>query len=92
MVQRQKRLTKRERKALNTGGEHHHHTQHIHCLACGRHIEPTEFDTEPPTAIIITCQHGSQFPACRACELEARQRVAEHDRTGQPPRSALAWH
>lgn len=93
MVQRQKRLTKRERKALEPDQHtHQHQHQHIHCIACGRHIDPHEFESEPPTGIVITCQHGSQFPACSACEVEARFRVAEHDRTGQPPRAAGAWH
>jgi hypothetical protein len=92
MVQRQKRLTKREKKATNPGGAHQHGAQHIHCLACGRHLDPEEFESSPPTAIAITCQHGSQFPACAACEVEARARIAEHDRTGKPPRVAGAWH
>jgi hypothetical protein len=91
MVQRQKRLTKRERKG-QTPGNHQHQAQHIHCISCGRHLDPAEFEGVPPTAIVITCQHGSQFPACRACEVDARARVAEHDRTGQPPRVAGAWH
>ena len=92
MVQRQKRLTKREKKAQNPGGAQQHEHQHIHCIACGRHLDPEEFESTPPTAIVITCQHRSQFPACAACEVEARARVAEHDRTGQPPRMANAWH
>jgi hypothetical protein len=91
MVQRQKRLTKREKKAQSPGAHQHEH-QHIHCIACGRHLDPEEFESAPATALVITCQHGSQFPACAACEVEARARVAEHDRTGQPPRMANAWH
>ena len=91
MVQRQKRLTKRERKTQNPGA-HEHQQQHIHCISCGRHLDPEEFDSSPPTAIVITCQHRSQFPACAACEIDARARVAEHDRTGQAPRVANAWH
>lgn len=91
MVQRQKRLTKRERKTQNPGAHEHQH-QHIHCISCGRHLDPEEFDSSPPTAIVITCQHRSQFPACAACEIDARARVAEHDRTGQAPRVANAWH
>jgi hypothetical protein len=91
MAQRQKRLTKRERKALDPK-THDHQQQHIHCISCGRHLDPAEFDAISPTAILITCQHGSRFPACRACEVDARARVVEHDRTGQPPRVAGAWH
>jgi Fe2+ or Zn2+ uptake regulation protein len=91
MVQRQKRLTKREKKAQIPGAHEHQH-QHILCFSCGRHLDPEEFDSAPPTAIVITCQHRSQFPACAACEIDARARVAEHDRTGQAPRVANAWH
>ena len=91
MAQREKRLTKREKKAQNPGSHSHEH-QHIHCISCGRHIDPQEFESIPPTGIVITCQHGSRFPSCSACEVDARARVAEHDRTGQPPRTAGAWH
>jgi len=91
MAQREKRLTKREKKA-QSGGEHHHDERHIHCLACGRHIDIEEFSATPPTALVIVCQHKSQFPACVTCEVEARARVAEHDRTGKPPQVASAWH
>jgi hypothetical protein len=92
MAQREKRLTKREKKAMSPGGAHEHEHRHIHCIACGRHLDAEEFDATPPTALEITCQHGSRFPACASCEVEARARVAEHDRTGQPPRVAGAWH
>jgi hypothetical protein len=91
MVQRQKRLTKREKKAASPGG-HHHDERHIHCLACGRHLDPNEFTDTPQTAVYLTCQHGSRFASCTACEVETRSRLAEHDRTGQPPRVAGAWH
>jgi len=91
MVQRQKRLTKREKKA-GSGGGHDHDHRHIHCIACGRHLDPQEFEASPASAMLITCQHGSQFAACVGCEVEARSRVAEHDRTGQPPQVAGAWH
>ena len=91
MAQREKRLTKREKKA-QSGGGHHHDERHIHCLACGRHLDIEEFSATPPTALVIVCQHKSQFPACVTCEVEARARVAEHDRTGKPPQVASAWH
>ena len=91
MAQREKRLTKREKKAQNPGS-HSHEQQHIHCISCGRHIDPQEFESIPPTGIVITCQHGSRFPSCSACEIDSRARVEEHDRTGQPPRMAGAWH
>jgi hypothetical protein len=92
-MKRQKRLTKRERKALAApqpgaiSAEH----QHIHCVACGRHIDPAEFDS-PETAMLLRCQHGSTFTACVGCEAEAAARLAEHDRTGQPVKAAGNWH
>jgi hypothetical protein len=91
MVQRQKRLTKREKKATSPDA-HHHDERHIHCLACGRHLDPEEFTGSPPSAVYLACQHGSRFASCKACEVETRARLAEHDRTGQPPRVAGAWH
>jgi hypothetical protein len=90
-MKRQKRLTKREKKELNGGG-HHHEQGHIHCIACGRHIDPSEFSQAPPTAVVITCEHKSQFPACATCEVTARYLVAEHDRTGKPVNTAAAYH
>lgn len=90
-MKREKRLTKRERKELNGGGAQHDHG-HIHCIACGRHIDPGEFGASPPSAIIITCEHKSQFPACATCEVTGRYLVAEHDRTGKPVNTAAAYH
>lgn len=89
-MKRQKRLTKRERKA--SGAEHTHDHQHIHCIVCGRHIEPSEFSSSPSTAKIIACQHGSKFPTCAACVEPGQRLLDEHDRTGQPVKTASAWH
>ena len=91
-MKREKRLTKREKKEQGGAGQAHDHTQHIHCIACGRHIDPNEFSGVPPTATIITCQHKSQFPACTNCEVTARYLVEEHDRSGKPVNSAAAYH
>jgi hypothetical protein len=91
-MKREKRLTKREKKEQSGGGAGHNHAQHIHCIACGRHIDPVEFSQAPPSAIIITCDHKSQFPACANCEVTARYLVAEHDRTGKPVNTAAAYH
>ena len=66
-MKREKRLTKREKKEQNGGGGGHEHTGHIHCIACGRHIDPEEFSAAPPSAMVITCQHKSQFAACTGC-------------------------
>lgn len=90
-MRRQKRLTKRERKALNGGTSAAHHA-HIHCVACGRHIEHDEFSASPPLALFVRCQHGSRFAACVGCQARAQALLDEHDRTGQPVRQAAAWH
>ena len=93
MAQREKRLTKRERKEQDPRRHNHAHDgQHIHCIACGRHLDPEGFDKTPPDALIVTCQHGSQFPCCVACEVEAKFRLAEHDKSGQPVKTEKAWH
>lgn len=90
-MQRKKRLTKRERKDLTpgTGG---HQQAHIHCIACGRHLDPEEFAAAPPTASYLICEHQSRFPACVECEVAARRLIAEHDRSGKPIAQAQAWH
>lgn len=89
-MKREKRLTKRERKALDA--DHHHEQQHIHCISCGRHIEPAEFSASPPSAKILACEHGSKFPTCAACVQASQKLLDEHDRTGQPVQTASAWH
>jgi len=93
VARREKRLTKREKKELSPKPHTHaHEAQHIHCVACGRHLEPESFEAEPPGSIFIRCQHGSDFPACASCEVEAKFRIDEHDRTGKPVSTARAWH
>ena len=89
-MKKQKRLTKRERKATDAAPSHDH--QHIHSIACGRHIDSGEFSASPPSAKIVACQHGSKFPACTACVPAAKQLLDEHDRTGQPVKTVGAWH
>lgn len=91
-MKREKRLTKREKKEQNGGGGGHQHAGHIHCIACGRHIEPEEFSVAPPSAMVITCQHKSQFAACVGCEVSAKYLVDEHDRTNKPVNAAPAYH
>jgi len=90
-----KRLTKRQRQALvgkGPSGTPSAESQHIHCIACGRHIDPTEFTGRPASATRLTCQHGSRFASCTTCVPEAQRRLDEHDKTGQPPKIASAWH
>ncbi len=92
-MKRTKRLTKRERKAQDPGraaAAGHH--QHIHCVACGRHLDAQEFNSSPATATYVICDHGSRFPSCSSCLLESERLVAEHDKTGQPVAQASAWH
>lgn len=94
MSKRAPRLTKREKKAQSAGGAagqgHTHDHGHIHCVACGRHLDPQEF--QQGSAIVVKCQHGSQFPSCAKCEITSQRLLDEHDRTGQPVKSASAWH
>jgi hypothetical protein len=93
VARREKRLTKRERKEQTPSRHTHAHDgQHIHCIACGRHLDPEGFDKAPPEALFVRCQHGSEFPCCVGCEVEARHRLAEHDQSGKPVKVAQAWH
>ena len=94
-MKREKRLTKREQKALKgprPGAATTHDQEHIHCVACGRHLAPGEFTSSPATATRLRCQHGGMFPSCVACTSQTRELLATHDRTGQPVASADAWH
>ncbi len=92
-MKREKTLTKRERKAAHGAGPSGAPKQaaHIHCVACGRHLDPSEFNA-PATAVRVPCQHKTQFPSCTSCVERTRELLAEHDRTGQPVRTAAAWH
>jgi hypothetical protein len=92
-MKRQKRLTRREKKILDPGPRPPGPAgQHIHCVACGRHIDPDEFEGTPATAVTVRCDHGSTFASCVGCSVKAEALVAEHDRTGQPVKAAAAWH
>lgn len=93
-MKREKRLTKKERQGLDPTreGRVHKPGQHIHCIACGRHLDPPEFTAMPPKAVYLTCDHNSQFPSCADCQVTARYLIAEHDRTGKPVTVAQAWH
>ena len=94
MPKREKRLTKRQRQELNGVGPSgaKAENKHIHCISCGRHLEPSELTAKPPTARWLSCQHGSRFASCVACTADAQARLDEHDRTGQAPRIAAVWH
>jgi len=98
-MKREKRLTKKERKALapaaaapsaQAGGDQHHHG-HIHCIACGKHLDADMFG-ESDGAEFLRCEHGADFPHCASCRDQATAMVAEHDRTNKPVKKAAAWH
>ena len=90
-MKRAKQLTKRERKALRPAPPNTSHEKHIHCVACGVHLDPAEFTTSG-TATWLRCQHGSQFASCVACAAASKRLLAEHDRSGEPVKIASAWH
>jgi len=90
-MKRAPKLTKRERKAQSPGATGHDHA-HIHCVACGRHLDAKEFAATPATARFLTCQHGSRFASCTGCTALAQRLLDTHDRTGQPVQSAAIWH
>ena len=93
-MKREKRLTKREKKSLDPRFRAGPRTQneHIHCIACGRHIDAVELTGSPPTATMIVCDHGSSFPSCIGCMDDSQKLVDSHDKTGQPVKVAGAWH
>lgn len=100
-MKREKRLTKKERKAsgpaqIQPAGaraqpQQHQHQGHIHCIACGKHLDPDDFE-DANGAAFLRCEHGRDFPACVACEGKAKELIAEHDRTNKPVKTAAAWH
>lgn len=93
-MKREKRLTKREKKSAdpNRKAGPHQKNQHIHCIACGRHLDPSEFEGTPPMATSIVCDHGSHFPSCVGCMQQSQALVDAHDKSGQPVKTAAAWH
>jgi G3E family GTPase len=99
-MQRTKKVTKRQRKQMQQQGQsehqhedHNHQHQHIHCVACGRHIDPEEFEQVlSPSATIVRCLHNSAFASCMECVEVTKEILAEHDRTGEAVRAAAAWH
>lgn len=99
-MKREKRLTKKERKATQgsvsvarpqASAQHQHEHAHIHCIACGKHLEASDFG-EPGGPAFYRCQHGGDFPHCAACADKAKELVDEHDRSGKPVQKAALWH
>lgn len=86
-----KRLTKRQRKALEGKGSSGA-PEHVHCVACGAHLHEHQFTGRPSTARWVKCQHGSRYGCCEGCVDETRRRLEEHDRTGNAVQTASAWH
>ncbi len=91
-MKRAKRLTKRERKAQSGPSATPQSAAHIHCVHCGRHIDPPEFTKSPIGAAWIKCAHGTKYACCTVCVDGARARLDEHDRTGKPVEVAAVWH
>lgn len=89
-MKKAKRLTKKERKALQTPSEPAKDAPHIHCVACGRHINPEEFSHSK--ANWLRCAHGTKYASCSGCATEGMARLSEHDRSGQPVKVANVWH
>ena len=91
--QREKRLTRKEKQA-------HHHHGHIHCTACGRHLDTVGELRARNGAMrpggtpwtTVRCAHGSAFQSCVACVPQTRVLLADHDRNGSDVRAAAAWH
>ena len=94
-MKREKRLTKKERKAQDPSpaqaGGGQNHQGHIHCIACGKHLDAQLFG-EPDGAEFIRCEHGSDFPSCIGCHDRSKSLIAEHDRTNKPVQKVAAWH
>ena len=94
-MKRKPKLTKRERKALGPARPAQQAAQaghgHIHCIACGKHLEEADFEA-PAVATSITCDHGSQFPTCVTCMVKSIALVKEHDASNAPVRTATAYH
>jgi hypothetical protein len=92
-MKRKPQLTKKERKAMaGPRPAQSGNAQHIHCIACGVHLDPREFEPPRSSATIVRCQHGSSFPSCTGCVTIAQQLLDDHDRTNQPVKTAAAWH
>lgn len=89
-MKREKKLTKKERKALAPTSSNNENQPHIHCVACGRHIDAPEF--AQGRANWVRCAHGTKYAACSGCVPEAMKRLAEHDRTGKAVNIAQVWH
>jgi len=95
-MKRKPQLTKRERKAANGGPRPAGVAAptghgHIHCIACGKHLDEADFEA-PATATTITCDHGSSFASCVKCMPKSVALVKEHDANNTPVRAATAWH
>jgi hypothetical protein len=90
MAKKAKRLSRKERRALEPkpAGP----ARHIHCVACGRHLDAHEFSASPVTARYISCMHATKYAVCSGCVTVGQRLLDEHDRSGQPVHMAQAWH
>jgi len=89
-MKREKKLTKKQRKAQAPAAQPAANQPHIHCVACGRHVDAPEF--AQGRSNWVRCAHGTKYAACANCVPEAMNRLAEHDRTGKAVQVAQVWH
>lgn len=89
-MKRTKRLTKKDRKALLDKALPSADAPHIHCVACGRHINADEFINS--RANWLRCAHGTKYASCSPCVAEAMRRLSEHDVSGDAVQVAQVWH
>jgi hypothetical protein len=95
MNRRERRLAQRGKGSMANRGaapsQRRTEPQHIHCVACGRHLDPSFFES-PTTATFVRCAHGSTFASCNECVPKTQALLAEHDQSGQPVKAAAVWH
>ena len=84
-MKRKPLLTKKERKALSPMTARSSQAAHIHCIACGVHLEPD-------TVRYLVCAHGTRYSSCADCVPKSKQLLEDHDRLGRPVTQAAPWH
>ena len=85
-MKRTRKLTKRERQAVERGAVPPEDQSVVTCVVCDRPMGEKDFADET-RGVVISCGHGSKYAACAGCDVEARHMVHRHDRTGRPVRS-----
>lgn len=85
-MKRARKLTKRERQAMERGVMPPEDPSVVTCVVCDRAMGEKDF-ADGTRGIVIVCGHGSRYAACAGCDVEAQHMVDRHDRTGRPVRS-----